>query len=102
VTHKLLAGTCWVVISAIAIPVSKATAGPVHVSVWLSTLTLIRITGVPKLSPSMYPFSISIDEHVPLNVSAGSFFSREGPIVHFPGVGQNIFAGGNKCGKILF
>jgi len=48
----------------------------------------------------MYPFSISIDEHVPLNMSARSFFFREGPIVDFPGVGQIIFAGGNKCGKI--
>jgi len=59
-------------------------------------------TGVPKLSPSMYPFSISIDEHVPLNMSARSILSRKGPIVDFPGVGQNIFAGGNKCGKIWF
>jgi len=50
----------------------------------------------------MYPFSISIDENVPLNVSARMIFSREGPIVRFPGVDQNIFAGGNKCGKILF
>ena len=59
-------------------------------------------TGVPKLSPSMYPFSISIDEHVPLNMSARRILSRKGPIVDFPGVGQNIFAGGNKCGKIWF
>jgi len=57
-------------------------------------------SGVPKLSPPMYPFSISINEHVPLNMSARRIFSREGPIVRFPGVGQNIFAGGSKCGKI--
>jgi len=50
----------------------------------------------------MFPLSISIDEHVPLNVRARRIFSREGPIVHFPGVGQNIFAEGNRCGKILF
>jgi len=59
-------------------------------------------TGVPKFFPSMYPFSISIDEHVPLNMSGRRFFFREGPIVDFPGVGKIIFAGGNKCGKIWF
>ena len=48
-------------------------------------------TGVPKLSPSVYPFSISIDERVPLNMGAGGIFSREGPIVDFPGVGQKYF-----------
>jgi len=48
----------------------------------------------------MCPFSIFIDEHVPLNMRARRIFSREGQIVHFPGVGQNIFAGKNKCGKI--
>jgi len=80
---------------------------------WLPYATLSRASslcicfhshasGVPKLSPSMYPFSILIDEHVPLNMSARRIFSREGPIVHFPGVGQNIFAWGNKCGKIWF
>jgi len=34
-----------------------------------SLLLLLRLrfrTGVPKLSLAMYPFSISIDEHVPL------------------------------------
>jgi len=45
---------------------------------------------------------MSIDEHVPLNMSAGRIFSREGLLAHFPGVSQHIFAGGNKCGKILF
>jgi len=29
-------------------------------------------------------------------------FSREGPIVNFPGVAKNIFEGGAKSGKILF
>ena len=57
-------------------------------------------SGVPKLSPSMYPFSISIDEHVPINMSARRIFFREGPFVDFKGVGQNIFAGGKKFGKI--
>jgi len=38
-----------------------------------------RLKQVPKLSLSMYPFSISIDEHVPLNMSAGMIFSRGGP-----------------------
>ena len=50
----------------------------------------------------MYPFGILTDEHVPLNMRARRIFSREGPIVHFLGVGQNIFAGGNKCGKNWF
>jgi len=36
--------------------------------------------GVPKLSLAMYPFSISIHEHVPLNMGAGLGF--------FPGKGQ--------------
>jgi len=36
--------------------------------------------GVPKLSLAMYPFSISIHEHVPLNMGAGFGF--------FPGKGQ--------------
>jgi len=45
-----------------------------------STLThrLKPRAGVPKLSLSMYPFSILIDEHVPLNMSAGRIFSRKG------------------------
>jgi len=63
-------------------------------------LQCLASAGVPKRSPSIYPFGFSIDEHVPLNMSARTIFFREGPIVHFPGVGQNIFAGGNKCGKI--
>jgi len=42
-------------------------------------------SGVPKLSLAMYPFSISIHEHVPLNMGAGlGFFSREGSVVDFP------------------
>jgi len=43
-------------------------------------------TGVPKLPLAMYPFSISVDEHVPLNMGAGRIFSRQGPKVDFPGV----------------
>jgi len=33
-------------------------------------LTSFSRAGVPKLSPSVYPFSISIDERVPLNMGA--------------------------------
>jgi len=50
----------------------------------------------------MYPFSISIDEHVPLNMGAGRIFSRKGPIIDFPGVGQKNFAGGPKVAKLHF
>jgi len=39
----------------------------------------------------MYPFSSSIDEHVPLNMSARMIFPREEPIVDFPVVGQKYF-----------
>jgi len=42
-------------------------------------------TGVPKLPLAIYPFSISVDEHVPLNMGAGRIFSRQGPKVEFPG-----------------
>ena len=59
-------------------------------------------TGVPKLSQAMYHFSIWIDEHVPLNMGAGSIFFREGPIMEFPGFGHKYFAGGNRSGKITF
>jgi len=41
--------------------------------------------GVPKLSLAMYPFSISVDDHVPLKMGAGRIFSRQGPKVGFPG-----------------
>ena len=60
------------------------------------------ITGVPKLSLSMYPFSISIDEHVPLKWVLEVFFSKEGAIVNFPGVGQQYFCKAAKSGKITF
>ena len=56
-------------------------------------------TGVPKLSLSMYSFSISIDEHVPLKIR---IFSKEGAIVDFPGVGQQYFCKGAKSGTITF
>jgi len=58
--------------------------------------------GVPKLSPSVCPFSISIDERVPLNMAAERIFSRKGPIVDFLGAGQKYFAGAAKSGKITF
>jgi len=47
----------------------------------------------------MHPFSISIEQHVPLNMGVGRIVSRDGPIVGFPGVGQNFFAGGPKVTK---
>jgi len=43
--------------------------------------------GVPKLPLAMYPFSISVDEHVPLNMGAGRIFFSQGPKVDFPGTG---------------
>jgi len=58
--------------------------------------------GFPKLSLAMYPFSISIDEHVPLNMSAGRIFPREGPIVDFPVVGQKYFCRGGKWQNYIF
>jgi len=58
--------------------------------------------GVPKLSLAMYPFSTSIDEHVPLDMGAGRIFSRDGPIVDFPRVGQKYFAGVPKVAKLHF
>jgi len=50
----------------------------------------------------MYPFSISIDEHVPLNMGAGIIFFQEGPKMNFQGVGQQYSAGEAKSGKITF
>jgi len=50
----------------------------------------------------MYPFSISIDEHVPLDMGAERNFFRNGPTVDFPGVGQKYFAGGSKVAKLHF
>jgi len=60
-------------------------------------------TGVPKLSLSIYPFSISIDEHVPLKMGIlEGFFSKKGAIADFPGVSQQYFCKGAKSGKIIF
>jgi len=56
--------------------------------------------GFPKRSLAMYPFSISIDEHVSLDMGAGRIFFRDGSIVDFPGVGQKYFAGGPKVAKL--
>jgi len=51
----------------------------------------------------MYPFSILMHEHVPPNMVAGlGFFSREGPVVDFPGVGQNNFCRAPKVAKLHF
>jgi len=60
-------------------------------------------SGVPKLSPSVYPFSISTDERVPLNMGAGGIFSRKESIVDFLGVGQKYFyRGGQKWQNYIF
>jgi len=46
----------------------------------------------------MYPFSISLDEHVPLKMGAGRIFSRQGPKVDFPGaVVQEVRVQGVKA-----
>jgi len=63
----------------------------------------------------MYPFSISIDEHVPLTMGAGrerpivdfpgvgqKYFCRKWPIVDFPGMDQKCFSGGARSGNITF
>ena len=52
--------------------------------------------GVPKLSLAMYPFSIWIDEHVPLNMGAGSFFFQGGTNNGFSRVGPKIFCRGEQ------
>jgi len=59
-------------------------------------------SAVPKLSPSVYPFSISIDERVPINMGAGGIFSRKGPIVDFPWGGPKNFSWAAKSGKVTF
>jgi len=46
----------------------------------------------------MYSFSISIHEHVPLNMSAGRIFPREGLLQVWA---KNIFSGGTSA-KIIF
>jgi len=48
-------------------------------------------TGVPKLSLSMYPFSISIDEHVPLKIGAGRIFFQGGGNSRFSRGKSTIF-----------
>jgi len=50
----------------------------------------------------MYPFSISINAQVPLNMGAERIVSRQGPNVDFPGVGQKYFYKGAKSVKISF
>jgi len=51
-------------------------------------------TGVPKLSVAMYPFSIWIHGHVPLNMGAGSIFFQVWAI--------NILQGGTEVAKLHF
>jgi len=50
----------------------------------------LPIAGVPKHSLAVYPFSISIDEHVPLNMGARRNF--------FQGGASSGFSRG--CGKV--
>ena len=59
-------------------------------------------SGVPKLSPSVCPFSMSIDERVPLNMGTGGIFSRKGSIVDFLGVGKIFLQGGPKEARLHF
>jgi len=68
----------------------------------LALPVLFSKAGVPKLSLAMHPFSISKDEHVPLNIGTGRIFFKEGPVVDFPVVGQKYFCRGAKSGKITF
>jgi len=64
--------------------------------------SVLTKAGVPNLSTSVYPFSVSIDERVPLNMDAGGILSRKGPIVDFLGVGLKCFCRVAKNGKIKF
>jgi len=51
----------------------------------------------------MYPFSILIHEHVPLNMGAGlGFFFQGRAISGFSRSGSKIFLQGAKSGKITF
>jgi len=59
-------------------------------------------TGVPKLSLSMYPFSISIDEHVPLNMSTGRIFVQGRVNSGFSRGEPKYFCREGKSGKIRF
>jgi len=51
-------------------------------------------TGVPKLCLAMYPFSISIDEHVPLNMGTGRTFFQGEANNGFSRVGPKLFLQG--------
>ena len=61
---------------------------------WYPTRLTHPIPGFPKLTLSMYPFSISIDENVPLNMSAGK--------IVFEGGAKIFLQGGGKSSKITF
>jgi len=50
----------------------------------------------------MYPFSISIDEHVPLNMGAGKNFFQVGANSGFSRVGHKYFCRGAKVVKLYF
>jgi len=58
--------------------------------------------GVPKLSLSMYPFSISIDEHAPLNMSAGRIFFQGRVNSGFSRGGPKYFCREGKVAKLDF
>jgi len=47
-----------------------------HASALSSPKAQICRTGIPKISLTMYPFSISIDEHVPLKVPVTKRLSK--------------------------
>ena len=58
--------------------------------------TRSHMAGVPKLSLAMYPFSIWIDEHVSLNMGAGSIFVQGETDNGFSRVGSKIFCRGEQ------
>jgi len=45
---------------------------------WFCTFDGYVITVVPKLPMAMYPFTISVDEHLPLNMGPEGFFPDKG------------------------
>jgi len=57
---------------------------------------------VPKLSLAMYPFGISIDEHVSLNIDARSIFPRQGLKKDLRGGLKMLLHGGPKVPKFNF
>jgi len=63
----------------------------VYCFIWLSQQTgalqeaIALSQGFPNFLWPCKPFSILVDEYVPLNMGAGRMFSKQGPKVDFPG-----------------